>query len=180
MAYYQVMGFFDRVKAFWYPITNEQLRQVFRQDDLEVVAICDVLVLSLSLINPRGFLVQLASGEGGLLGFWGEKVSIIHYNALPYRWRKGWGLMEPPTKLDTRDVLNSYFLERDPKTKKIVFKGFSDREQFLEMDDAWSFWDFKFWANTNSPNGATEHRTLVAINGKYVNLETLLGSIPIC
>ena len=181
MTYYQVMGFFDRVKSFLVPITDEQLRKVFHQDDLEVVAIYDVLVLSHILRNPRGYLVLLASGEGGFFHLRGEKLSVYADEGLPYRWRKGWGLIENPTKLETDYYLTSLpsFFKRDPKTKKLVFKGFSDREQLLEMDDAWSFWQFKFWKNTNSPNGATEDRVGVAINGKGINLETLLKRIPI-
>ena len=175
------MGFFDRIKAFGYPITNEQLREVFRQEDLEVVAICDVLVLSHVLLKPRGYLVLLANGEGGLFHITsGGKLSVYASSGLHYRWRKGWGLIENPTKWDTDDFIKGHpFFKRDPKTKKLVFNGFSDREQTLEMDDAWSFWILKFWENTNSPNGATELRVGVAINGKYVNPEILLKRIPI-
>ena len=165
------MGFFDRVKYFGLPITDEQMRKVFPQDDLKVVAIREVLVFN--TIFPSGYLVLLASGEGGLFHLINGKLSVYAERGLHYRWSKNWGLVENPTKSSAYMGL----CKRDPKTKKLVFEWLD--QQVYEMDDAWSFWDFKFWENTNSPNGATVHSVTVAINGRGINLDTLLKRIPI-
>jgi hypothetical protein len=168
------MGFFNRLKAILIPISDEQLRQVFNHENIENAAIYEVIVFD--HLEP-GYLVLLTNGEGGFFRIRGEKLSVFANSGLHYRWRKGWGLIENPTKLDANARTISIALKRDPMTKRVFFNGLSDLK--IEIDDAWSFWEFRFWENTNSPNGATERRVEVAIKGKGVNLETLLKKIPI-
>jgi hypothetical protein len=168
------MGFFNRLKAILIPISDEQLRQVFNHENIEIAAIYEVIVFN--HLAP-GYLILLTNGEGGFFRMWGEKLSVFANSGLHYRWRNGWGLIENPTKLDTNDRALSFALKRDPKTKRVFFNGHDDLK--IEIDDAWTFWGFRFWKNTNSPNGATEHRIEVAIKGKGINLETLLKRIPI-
>ncbi len=182
MTYHHVMGFFDRVNNYQ-RITDEQARQLFRQDEIEVVAICEVLMSP--MYGPFGYLVQFANGTGGFFGYYGgfvkagspeERLSLIHHNGLHHTWRKGWGLVEEPKKLDFKAETSHSWFKRDPKNKKVIF-DFIDH--YHEIDDAWSFWEFKFYANTNSIYGATTHSFSCAINGRGIDLETLLKSIPV-
>ena len=183
MTYYHVMGFFDRVNNYQ-RITDEQARQVFRQDEIEVVAICEVLMSP--MYGPFGYLVQFANGAGGFFAFRGgfvtaespeQRLSVCHHDGLQYSWRKGWGLIEDPKKLDFKAETSSSWFKRDPKNKKVIFE-YAYGDHYHEIDDAWSFWEFSFLANANSIYGAKTHRFSCAINGRGIDLETLLKSIP--
>jgi hypothetical protein len=180
------MGFLDRLMKGLFPINHEQLRRAFPHGELEVVGLYTAQGLTDGVLT-NGHLIQLANGDGGFFRMSDAQLDVVvAHNGLHIRWRKGWGLVSSPRKIDMQREFNQNrhpWVEK-PSISQPVFQfhnplGDSYGPPSIKFDEAWSFWRFSFFANVNNPSGATVFDADLAIRGKGTQLETLLGGIPV-